>query len=178
MRALIINSVLLFISCAHLQVKEIRTANLFGEIKFSSEDGFFNGRVSIITDGSRIRMDLFSPLGRTEFVYLYSDNSCIFLFVGEKKAVHSSGCEEIEIEGERIKIKELIQLALNKMENPEELRIKSYRIFDGIKFPSIVELERDKWRMKVKIMDAKFNEDVEKMFTIDIPSDFKVEEIE
>lgn len=175
MRAVIINSLFLFLLCAPA-IKEIKTANLFGEIKFSSRDGFFDGKISIITDGKRMRMDLFSSFGRAEFVYFYSEGSCLFLFVGEKRGVYlKNNCEEIEIDGERIKIKELLEVALNRRESIKDVKVISYRFFEGVRFPSSFEMERDDWRLKIKLMDAKFNEEVEKMLTIDIPPDFNIE---
>jgi len=175
LRAVIINSLFLFLFCAPA-IKEIKTVNLFGEIKFSSRDEFFNGKISIITDGKRMRMDLFSPLGRAEFVYFYSEGSCFFLFVGEKRGVYiKNHCEEIEIDGERIKIKELLEIVLNKREEFRDVKITSYRLFKGKKFPSSIEMSRGDWKLKIKITDAEFNEEVEKMLTFDVPQDFLIE---
>lgn len=158
---------------------EVKTANLFGEIKFSSRDEFFNGKISIITDGERMRMDIFSPIGTAEFIYFYSEGSCIFLFVGEKKGIYlKNRCEEIEIDGERIKIKEVLELALNQRENLKDIRIISYGVFDSVKFPSSVEIDRNEWKLKIKIRDAKFNSEVKKMLIPEIPPDFEIEERE
>lgn len=168
---------LVFLCCAHIpEKKEMVSAEVFGEIKLSSREGFFNGKISLITDGRRIRIEIFSPFGNSEFLSVYNGGGCLFLFPKEKRVLMAKdGCHKIEIGGEFIIPEELINFLLKKSGQIEGMKVEDYRIFEGISYPHSIRLDREEWSMKIKVEELKVNRDVERFFKIEIPEGFHVE---
>lgn len=141
----------------NLKLEEVKSVSIFGEIKVSYNEGFFNGRISAVVMRDAFRIDVFSPFGIEELRIVYHNGSCAFIFPRENRITIEENCYTIQIlESEYIEIENLKNLFLHGTGN-EKVEILSYRIFHGIRYPEKMVWRGKSAEVKLTLKDVEFN---------------------
>lgn len=150
---------IVFNQCAlhKLNPERTRSVTLFGEIRISSPEGFFNGKISAIITREELCIDIFSLFGLQEMRIIYKKGECLFMFPRENRIWREENCTTIEIwKNEKIEIESLRKLFLEGR-GGNGIKILSYRIFHRVRYPAVIVWKEKDIEVKLKIKDVEFN---------------------